>query len=176
MKVRGIFRTLIILTVLCANIGCDQISKNIAREALDYDEPISVVENHLTLMKVENTGAFLSVGHALPKPIKSLLLTIIPVIILALATVYVLTGKHSSTVTLISIAFVVGGGIGNIYDRLIHGSVTDFLHLDFGLFQTGIFNMADVSIMAGMLAILVDAGVTQSRSGLKTGDKKQGDV
>src|SRR5690606_7266973 len=96
------------------------------------------------------------------------------VIILALATVYVLTGKHSSTVTLISIAFVVGGGIGNIYDRLIHGSVTDFLHLDFGLFQTGIFNMADVSIMAGMDAILINAFVTQSRFAFKISDNKLG--
>ena len=71
---------------------------------------------------------------------------------------------------------MVGGGIGNIYDRLIHGSVTDFLHLDFGLFQTEIFNMADVSIMVGMLTILVDAGVTRSTSVLKMVDKTQGDV
>ncbi|MFA6946987.1 MAG: signal peptidase II [Pedobacter sp.] len=50
--------------------------------------------------------------------------------------------------------FVIGGGIGNLYDRIVHGSVTDFLHLDLGVFQTGIFNMADVSIMLGMVLIL----------------------
>ncbi|MDO8994488.1 MAG: signal peptidase II, partial [Daejeonella sp.] len=50
--------------------------------------------------------------------------------------------------------FVIGGGTGNLYDRIVHGSVTDFLHLDLGLFQTGIFNLADVSIMIGMFIIL----------------------
>ena len=56
---------------------------------------------------------------------------------------------------LVGISFVLGGGIGNMYDRIIHGSVTDFLHIDFVIFQTGIFNMADVSIMTGMFLILI---------------------
>jgi signal peptidase II len=54
---------------------------------------------------------------------------------------------------------VVGGGIGNIYDRIAHGSVTDFMHLRFGALQTGIFNVADVSIMIGVGLILLDTWV-----------------
>jgi len=49
-----------------------------------------------------------------------------------------------------------GGGIGNVYDRIIYGSVTDFLHIDLGLFETGIFNMADVSITTGALILLAN--------------------
>jgi signal peptidase II len=56
---------------------------------------------------------------------------------------------------LIGLCFVVGGGVGNLFDRILYGSVTDFLYLKFGIFQTGIFNMADVSIMAGMSIILL---------------------
>jgi len=37
---------------------------------------------------------------------------------------------------------LIGGGIGNVYDCILFGSVTDFLHLDFGIFRTGIFNFA----------------------------------
>ena len=44
-----------------------------------------------------------------------------------------------------------------MYDRIIYGSVTDFLHIDFVIFQTGIFNLADVSIMAGMFLILIQS-------------------
>ena len=51
--------------------------------------------------------------------------------------------------------FLIGGGLGNIFDRALYGSVTDFLHIDFGLFQTGIFNMADVSVMVGVFTILL---------------------
>ena len=54
------------------------------------------------------------------------------------------------------LCFVIGGGAGNLYDRIRFGSVTDFVHVNFGLFQTGIFNMADVSIMMGMGVILMD--------------------
>jgi signal peptidase II len=56
---------------------------------------------------------------------------------------------------LIGLCFVIGGGVGNLFDRILYGSVTDFLYLKFGIFQTGIFNMADVSIMAGMSIILL---------------------
>jgi signal peptidase II len=154
MKVKRTLRTLVILIILSSNIGCDQISKNIVRHRIDYNEQISFVNNYLTLTNVENSGAFLSAGQSLPQPIKTLLLTILPVIVLALAFIYLLASKSLSHLTLVGISFIVGGGIGNIYDRLIYGSVTDFLHIDFIIFQTGIFNMADVSIMTGAFIIL----------------------
>jgi signal peptidase II len=63
---------------------------------------------------------------------------------------------------LIGASFVIGGGIGNMIDRILHGSVTDFLHLKIGSFQTGIFNMADVSIMIGM-AFLIYTSLVRRR-------------
>lgn len=174
MKIKRLLRTLMILAVLSSNIGCDQISKNIARQNLDYNEPISLIKNYLTLIKVENTGAFLSLGHTLPQPVKILLLTIIPLIVLGLATFYLLTRKHLTNVTQIGISFIVGGGIGNIYDRIVYGSVTDFLHIDFVVFQTGIFNIADVSIMAGAFLLIVDSYSIRKKLDFKV--DKQGDV
>jgi signal peptidase II len=156
MKVKGILRILVILAILSTNIGCDQISKNIIRQRIDYNEQISLVSNYLTLTKVENTGAFLSVGNSLPQPMKMLLLTILPIVVLGLALVYLLTKKNLPDVTSLGICFIVGGGVGNIYDRIIYGSVMDFLHIDFVIFQTGIFNMADVSIMTGMFIVLFE--------------------
>ena len=156
MKIKQILRTLVILAVLSSNIGCDQISKNIVRQKIAYNEQVSLVNDYLTLTKVENEGAFLSVGHSLPQPLKILLLTILPLVILGLALIYLLMKKSLSNLTSFGICFVVGGGLGNIYDRLIYGSVTDFLHINFVIFQTGIFNMADVSIIAGTFAIVCD--------------------
>ena len=155
MNVKKIYRTILISTVLLSNIGCDQISKNIVRNRMEYHEQLGFLNNHLTLTKVENTGAFLSIGHSLPKLLKTTLLTIIPLIFLAIAFGYIATRKDLSNFTVVGACFVVGGGIGNIYDRILYGSVTDFLHIDFGLFQTGIFNMADVSILVGVFTILL---------------------
>lgn len=157
MKVKRILRTLVILTILSSNIGCDQISKGIVRQRIDYNEQIGLFNNYLTLTKIENTGAFLSLGQSLPRPLKILFLNILPIVALGLAIIYLFAKKALSKFTLVGICFVVGGGIGNISDRLIYGSVTDFIYLDFVIFQTGIFNMADVSIMTGMILILLDS-------------------
>lgn len=155
MNLRRILRVLMILAVLGSNIGCDQISKNVARQKLEYHEAVSLAGNYVTLIKVENTGAFLSLGRSLPLPVKIVLLTVIPLIVLGLAILFVLTRRNLHEGSLVGILFIVGGGIGNVYDRLVYGSVTDFLHIDFGIFETGIFNMADVSIMTGMFLILI---------------------
>jgi signal peptidase II len=160
METKSLIRIAAIFVVLLANVGCDQISKKIARANLAKDEAIGLLNDHITIMRVENTGAFLSAGHNLPPTAKYILLTILPVFILAIGLLYVLT-KDFSRITTLSICFVIGGGIGNIYDRVMHGSVTDFVHIDFVLFETGIFNMADVSIMIGMFLIVGESIVKQ---------------
>jgi signal peptidase II len=161
MKAERIFKTLIIVLIMGSNIGCDQVSKSIARQHISYHEEITVIKDFLTLTKVENPGAFLSLGHGLPAPVRILVLSILPALVLTIALFYVLTKTNLSNSSSIGICFVVGGGVGNIYDRIVHGSVTDFLHMDFVLFETGIFNMADVSIMVGMLIVVLDAVITR---------------
>lgn len=171
MKVKKILRTLIILTMLTFNFGCDQISKSIVRQRIDYNEKINLIMDYLILTKVENTGAFLSIGHSLPQPLRMLLLTILPIIVLCIALFYLLIKRSLSNLTILGICFVVGGGFGNIYDRLVYGSVTDFLQMNFVIVRTGIFNMADVSIMAGMFMILLAAYLKQTKFNYETVDK-----
>ena len=157
MRIKKILRTLTILVILSSNIGCDQISKSIVRQRIQYNEELSFVGNHLTLTKIENTGAFLSLGHSMPKILKIIFLTILPLIVLGLGFIYLLTTKKLSNFKIIGLCFIVGGGVGNIFDRIVYGSVTDFLHIDFEIFQTGIFNMADVSIMTGLFILIFES-------------------
>ncbi|GLU52354.1 signal peptidase II [Dyadobacter frigoris] len=162
-KNRIVTNSAILLTLL-ANIGCDQISKNIVREKVDYYESISLISNYFTLTKVENDGAFLSLGSALPETIKFILLSGIPVMALAFGVGYMFLRKNISFISMLALSFAIGGGIGNIYDRVVHGSVTDFLHIDLGIVQTGIFNMADVSIMVGMGLFFVQSFFNRRRT------------
>ena len=61
-------------------------------------------------------------------------------------------------ISIIGFSLIIGGGIGNIFDRIVYGSVTDFLYLDFGgIFKTGIFNIADLSVTTGMILILISS-------------------
>jgi len=150
-------RTIFILALLSCNVGCDQISKHIVRQTIAEDANISIIPGHFILTNIENTGAFLSVGQNLPEPLKTLLLTIFPLTVLILALVFLFTHANLSRMSVLGICFVVGGGLGNIYDRLVYGSVTDFVHLNFGIFQTGVFNMADVSVMVGFGLVLLES-------------------
>ena len=156
MKINLILRNALILTAILLNVGCDQVSKSIARDKIEYHETISVIDNFLTLTKVENTGAFLSLGSNMPVFIKLLALNILPVLVMLWGLYLVIQKTNMSRLLVTGLCFVIGGGAGNLYDRIRFGSVTDFMHMNFGLFQTGIFNMADVSIMVGMGIILVD--------------------
>ncbi|GGB84999.1 signal peptidase II [Dyadobacter sediminis] len=157
LKSDRVARNIAILIILVANIGCDQISKNVIRKHVGFYETISVIENYVTITYVENTGAFLSIGSTLPQSVKILVLSVIPLIALFFGIAYILLKRNLTLMSALALSFAIGGGIGNIYDRLVHGSVTDFLHINFGFFQTGIFNMADVSIMTGMFIFLIQS-------------------
>ena len=147
-------RLILLILVIGGNVGCDQVTKNVAREQLDYGSAISIIDPFLTLVKVENTGAFLSLGNGLSESYRVGLLILVPSLILILVFVYAMRSNSISRYGIIGLGFIVGGGIGNMIDRILLGSVTDFLHMDFVLFRTGIFNAADVSIMVGMFLLL----------------------
>ena len=152
MATKSIIRIVLILLVITSNIGCDQFSKKmIKRSVLPY-ETIHVLSDHLTVTRVENSGAFLSAGDSMSKAYKKIFLTLIPIVAMVLGLFYLFLKPVSGNM-LIGLCFVIGGGVGNLFDRILYGSVTDFLFVKFGIFQTGIFNIADVSIMTGMFLI-----------------------
>jgi len=156
MKFKGLIRFIVVLIIVMANIGCDQISKTIVRKEIAYNESVSLIDKYLTLTRVENFGAFMSAGSSLPYYIRFILLSLLPLIFLSYGLYLILTRTNLSKVQVTGWCFVIGGGLGNLYDRIIHGSVTDFLHLDLIMLQTGVFNMADVSIMTGTFIILIN--------------------
>ena len=153
---KGTLRSLFILLIITVNIGCDQLSKTVARNNLTYYETTNIIGNHFVLTKIENSGAFLSIGDSIPYAAKFILLSVIPLLALLYGIYYLLRYPQLPSLLIVGLCFVIGGGLGNLYDRFRYGSVTDFLHLDLYIFKTGIFNLADVSIMMGMAMILIN--------------------
>jgi len=157
MKSNKFIRPLLIVLLLVFNIGCDQVSKVIVRHQLVWYDRYHLLYHHITLQRVENTGAFLSLGDSLSGPVKMVLLNIFPLIAVLFGVYYLFKKTQLNRASTLAIILIVGGGFGNIYDRIAHGSVTDFIHINFVIFQTGIFNVADTSIMAGTFIILIKA-------------------
>ena len=95
-------------------------------------------------------------GSGFSPIMKSVFLIILPIIVLISIIIYVYRDKEIDKVSLIGFSIIIGGGIGNIFDRIIYGSVTDFLFIDLGgIFRTGIFNIADLAVTTGMILILL---------------------
>jgi len=136
------------------NIGCDQISKDVVRKNVTPNDYIQVVQDKLILTNIENTGAMLGFGQNLPPILKIILLQALPVLVLLILLFRILEKSNLDNWLIVAFAFVIGGGIGNLIDRIAYGSVTDFFQIKLGFFKTGIFNMADVSVTMGVLLIL----------------------
>ncbi|RZK49935.1 MAG: signal peptidase II [Pedobacter sp.] len=148
--ISNIKRITFLLLFILLNFGCDQVSKIIVRDQVAEHANISIIDNFLTLTKVENTGAFLSIGHNLPEVLRILILNLFPILVIGFGLYYLFTEKNLNLWTQAGFCMLLGGGLGNVYDRIVYGSVTDFLHMDFGFVQTGVFNVADMFIMAGI--------------------------
>lgn len=157
MKQKKPIKFILLLLIVALNVGCDQVSKIIVRKKIDYNENISIIKDHFTLTKVENTGAFLSMGDELPEIVRFGLLSLMPILVLGFGLYYLFANANLPIAIQLGICCLLGGGIGNIYDRLKFGSVTDFMHIDFGLFRTGVFNFADVSIMIGIGILFIQS-------------------
>ena len=151
-------RNLLITTIVFLSIALDQISKIWIRNNFESYIENSIIGDVFTLIKVENTGAFLGMGSELSETLRILLLIVLPIIVLISITIYTYIDKTLDKISIIGFSLIIGGGVGNIFDRIVYGSVTDFLYLNFGgIFKTGIFNIADLSVTTGMILILISS-------------------
>ena len=151
-------RTLLISFLILFNIVLDQVSKIWVRTEVAFESRTELLGKYLSLHNVENDGAFLGLGGDFSPALKIILLNILPIVVLGLVLVHIFRNKSLDRPSIIGFSCIIGGGIANIYDRIRYGSVTDFLHIDLGgVFRTGIFNLADVSVMVGMGCLLLSS-------------------
>ena len=148
----------LITLIVVLSIAFDQVSKIWVRNNFESYTEKSIVGDVFTLIKVENTGAFLGMGSELSEIPRILLLIVLPIIVLISITLYTYLEKTLDQTSIIGFSLIIGGGIANIFDRIVYGSVTDFLYINLGgIFKTGIFNIADVSVTTGMILILISS-------------------
>lgn len=158
--------------IICiACIGADRWTKQLAKEHLMFSQPKSYFHDTFILEYVENTGAALSFGDSLPQPFSFWLLSILPLGVIVLLFVYVMRRLNEfSNFKLFCFAMIVAGGLGNIIDRIIYDRhVTDFMNIGIGNLRTGIFNVADVCITAGVIGLFIV--YMNTRKGLLKPDK-----
>ncbi len=163
-------RTALIVIIILANIAADQVTKKMTRDHIEYNETIEVIGEYLILTKVENEGAFLGMGSSLSPIMRKVLLLILPAAVMIALLVYLIRNKEITRMSMVALSFIVGGGIGNIYDRIVYGSVTDMVFIDLQFAHTGIFNLADVSVMIGTGLILLEQFLPKKKEESQVGE------
>lgn len=158
-------RYTLLIACLLFCVGCDQYTKKIAVEKLKFEPPITYFNNTLRMEYAENTGAFLSVGSRLSKPVRFFLLVIANAAFLIIVSGMLIFRWQMPLVQFIALSLLLAGGIGNLIDRVfLNGIVIDFLNIGVGPLRTGIFNVADMAITGGAMLMLVSWFFTKDQT------------
>jgi signal peptidase II len=142
--------------VLASCVGCDQVTKLVAASQLKDAGVLSFGGDVFRLAYAENRGAFLGFGSAWPEPWRWLAFTLLATLVVGASLVWLMSRIFERSARRFSLAewamvLIAAGGIGNLVDRVLRdGHVIDFMNLGVGSLRTGIFNVADLQIMAGL--------------------------
>jgi signal peptidase II len=147
-------RYLLILFLLVGLVGCDQATKSLVRSTMEVGASISYLGDTVRLEHARNPGAFLSAGAGLSEPARFWVFNVLVGVFLTVLAWLLFRGRAKSAMAVSALALVLGGGIGNLIDRVLFGAVTDFLIVGVGPIRTGIFNVADMAIMLGIGLLL----------------------
>ena len=145
----------LLLIVLAAVLVPDQWSKRWAIAELKGEPVASYLGDTVRVQYAENPGAFLSLLAGTPDSVRFAVLTLANGAVLLGVVVFVLGRKSLDRWSFWAFALVAAGGIGNLIDRVAYdGVVIDFMNVGIGGLRTGIFNVADMAIMAGFFMLL----------------------
>ena len=133
--------------IIAAIVALDQAVKVATVHFLAAGESIPVIENIFQLTYVRNSGAAFSIlqNHRM-------LLIFLPVVLVASLLLFLIVkGKKEHAVLKTAVAAIIGGGIGNLIDRIIYGYVVDMF--DFRVWP--VFNIADIAVCTGCGLLLL---------------------
>ena len=158
-------RLLVFAFVLASCVGCDHAAKQVAASWLGAGG-LSVLGGFVRFELVANPGAFLSLGAELPQTLRHFVLIGLVPLALAVVTWLVWRAPGTSRAHVVALGLVAGGGLANWLDRIVDdGAVTDYVSVGLGALRTGIFNLADVAIVAGLLLLLKRTAATAASGG-----------
>ena len=140
------------LAAVVGTIGCDRITKHVAETTLADSPDRSYLEDTIRIGYTENRGGFLSMGTDLAPALRAALFTVGTGAVLVVLTVSAVRRRLSGWPPL-GLALFVAGGLSNWIDRVTQGRVVDFLNVGVGPVRTGVFNVADLAITVGAIAI-----------------------
>jgi signal peptidase II len=135
----------------------DRITKHIVAVQLPNGQAHTVIPGIFRISDVHNTGAAFSMfaENASPVTVRNILIAFSAVAVIILFGMLWRVGRHL-TVTSVSLALILGGAFGNLYDRILYHYVIDFLEVHIVHYHWPDFNVADSCIVIGACLLLIE--------------------
>jgi signal peptidase II len=142
----------------------DRWSKHVVAQRIRLYSHIQVIPGFFRLTHTENTGAAFSLFADSPAPWKTHMLIAFSLIALVVVLVLLWKNNDPHIATGIGLSLIMGGALGNLWDRLVRGRVVDFLLVYVKQYQWPVFNLADSAIVVGASLLVLEILFTKSHT------------
>jgi len=144
------------LLITAAALVLDRVTKWQVQRRIELHDGITIIPGFFRLIHLENPGAAFGFFAQTPTPLKLGLLITLSIVALVPVSVLLWRSSRALSSTSVGLALILGGAIGNLWDRLLHHRVTDFLLFYYHQYEWPAFNFADSAIVVGATLLVVD--------------------
>jgi len=134
----------------------DRGTKWIVAKDISLHDGIQVIPGFFRITHVENRGAAFGLFADSPAQWKIAMLVLFSIVALVVVSALLWRNSHVMTTTGVGLALILGGAVGNLWDRLLNGRVVDFLLFYVGQYQWPAFNVADGAIVVGAGLLVIE--------------------
>lgn len=134
----------------------DRWTKGLVAARITMYSHIQIIPGFFRLTHTENTGAAFSLFADSPSHWKTSLLIGFSLIAMVIVSVLLWRQARALTITGIALSLILGGAVGNLWDRVARGRVVDFLLFYFKQYQWPVFNLADSAIVVGAALLVIE--------------------
>jgi signal peptidase II len=145
-------------------VALDRLTKWLIAHRLSLHDSITVIPGFFRIIHTENPGAAFGIFADSPSQWKIAMLIAFSVIALVIVSLLLWKNSHTLTSTGIGLSLILGGAIGNLWDRIVSHQVVDFLLFYVGRYQWPAFNVADSAIVVGACLLVFEIIFTKSPS------------
>jgi signal peptidase II len=144
------------LFITAAALILDRVTKWQVQRRIELHDGITLIPGFFRLIHLENPGAAFGFFSQTPTPLKLGVLIALSIVALVPVSVLLWRSSRALSSTSVGLALILGGAIGNLWDRLLHHRVTDFLLFYYRQYEWPAFNFADSAIVVGAVLLVVD--------------------
>jgi signal peptidase II len=137
-------------------VALDQLTKAIVRATLPLHASVTVIPGVMDFTHVRNTGAAFGLLNAADFRFKTVLIGVIAVTALVGVGIYAASLARHEIMARVGLALIIGGAAGNLIDRVVIGSVVDFVDVYWRTHHFWAFNVADSAITVGAAVMILD--------------------